>query len=207
MPLPALWQVTPLGVIAVVLCILHERGLRRLSARQTPGNRRRTRLRSILFYSGMIGVALVASGPLERWSMPWLTVHMMTHVLEMFYLPPLLVVAGSWVPFLFALPVDRRRRLLAAYYRSPGLRWLRRTGSVITNPIVAILAFNGVMVLWHVPAVYDWAAWHGWVMNWLMTPSFVIVGYLFWRVILPSHPAPPRGSTRIQLARDRGHRL
>jgi cytochrome c oxidase assembly factor CtaG len=36
-------------------------------------------------------------------------------------------------------------------------------------------------------------------MNWLMAPSFVMVGLLFWRVILPSGPWPARGSTRVQI--------
>jgi cytochrome c oxidase assembly factor CtaG len=56
------------------------------------------------------------------------------------------------------------------------------------------------MVFWHVPVIFNWASWHGWVMNWLMAPSFIAVGWLFWRVILPSHPWPARGSTRIQIA-------
>ena len=56
------------------------------------------------------------------------------------------------------------------------------------------------MVVWHLPVVFDWAAGRDWVMNWLMGPSFVVVGLLFWRVILPSHPWGARGSTRIQIA-------
>ena len=31
-----------------------------------------------------------------------------------------------------------------------------------------------------------------------MTPSFVLSGYLFWRVILPSHPVKERGSLKVQ---------
>jgi cytochrome c oxidase assembly factor CtaG len=131
--------------------------------------------------------------------MKWLSVHMITHVLEMFYLPPLLIIGAPWVPLLFALPVDSRRRLLRTLYLSKSMRWLRGTASVLTNPIVAVVLFNVVMVLWHVPIIFDWASWHGWVMNWLMAPSFLIVGLLFWRVILPSHPSPPRGSTRVQV--------
>jgi len=200
MPLPAPWQVTPLGVVAVVLCVIHEVGVRRLALRQSPAHRRRTRRRSVAFYAGMAGIALVASGPLERWAMPWLSIHMVTHVLEMFYLPPLVILGAPWVPLLFAVPVERRRKMLSACYRSRSWRWLRTSTAVVTNPIVAVLAFNGVMVLWHLPVVFDWASWHDWSMNWLMTPSFVITGTLFWRVILPSHPAPARGSSRMQLA-------
>jgi cytochrome c oxidase assembly factor CtaG len=124
---------------------------------------------------------------------------MVLHVLEMFYLPPLLIIGAPWVPLLFALPVGRRRRLLRLYYRSPRMAWLRGLWATLTNPVVAILLFNGVMIVWHLPVVFDWAASRDWVMSWLMGPSFVVVGLLFWRIILPSHPWGPRGSTRIQI--------
>lgn len=200
MQLPPLWQVTPLGVVALLSGITYEMGLRWLAYRQTPEHRRQTRRRSMVFYSGLLGLILVSSGPLERWGMEWLSVHMIMHVIEMFFLPPLLIMGAPSVPMLFALPVDSRRRLLRSFYRSPSMWWLRGLVAVLTNPIVAIVLFNFVMVLWHIPVVFDWASWHGWVMNWLMAPSFVIAGLLFWRVILPSHPWPARGSTRVQIA-------
>ena len=200
MQLPPLWQVTPLGCIAVFVGVTHEMGLRWLAHRQTPEHRRQTRRRSWVFYAGLGGLTLVVSGPLERWGMQWLSVHMIIHILEMFYLPPLLIIGAPWVPLVFAIPVDTRRRVLRAFYQSRSTAWLRTVASFLASPIVAVVLFNAVMVLWHIPIVFDWASWHGWVMNWLMAPSFVIVGLLFWRVILPSHPWPPRGSTRMQIA-------
>jgi cytochrome c oxidase assembly factor CtaG len=200
MPLPPYWQVTPIALVAVLVGITHEIGLRRLAARQTAEHRRTTRRRSSIFYTGLVGLVLVASGPLERWSMARLSVHMVLHILEMFYLPPVLILGAPWVPLLFAVPVDRRRRLLRWYHRSGGATGLRGIRRGLTNPVVAIVLFNGVMVVWHLPVVFDWAASRGWVMDWLMAPSFVLVGLLFWRIILPSHPWGPRGSTRIQIA-------
>jgi cytochrome c oxidase assembly factor CtaG len=198
--LPPMWQVTPLGCLAVFVGVTHEMGLRWLAHRQTPEHRRQTRKRSWVFYTGLLGLTLVVSGPLERWGMQWLSVHMVIHVLEMFYLPPLLIIGAPWVPLVFALPVDTRRRLLRAWYQSKSTALLRAVASFLVSPITAVVLFNAVMVLWHIPVVFDWASWHGWVMNWLMAPSFVIVGLLFWRIILPSHPWPARGSTRVQIA-------
>lgn len=197
MTLPATWAVSPVAVVAVVVAVLHEIGLRRLARRQTPAHRRRTRVRSVAFYLGLVGMALVASGPLQRWAMPWMSVHMVTHVLEMFYLPPLLLIGGPVVPLMFSLPVGPRRVVLRCYYRSGVL-----TGAVrfLTSPIVAVLLFNGVMVLWHIPAVYNWASYRAWAMPWLMNPSFIVTGLLFWRIILPTHPRPSRGSTAMQVA-------
>jgi cytochrome c oxidase assembly factor CtaG len=151
------------------------------------------------FYAGLVILIAVVSGPLERWAMAWLSVHMVIHVIEMFYLPPLLIVGAPWVPLVFALPVGPRRRLLRAFHLSGGWGWARRVRSVLTDPLFAIVLFNGVMVIWHVPAVYDWASWNQWTMDWLMAPSFLVSGVLFWRVILPSHPSPARGSTRVQI--------
>jgi cytochrome c oxidase assembly factor CtaG len=167
-----------------------------LAHRQTPEHRRQSRKRSLAFYAGLAGLILASSGPLERWGMKWLSVHMIMHIFEMFYIPPLLIIGAPWVPLVFALPVDARRHLLRTYYRS---RSLRAAGTFVTNPIVAVVLFNAVMVFWHIPVIFDWASWHGWVMNWLMGPSFVVVGLLFWRIILPSHPWPARASTRLQI--------
>jgi cytochrome c oxidase assembly factor CtaG len=197
--LPPFWQVTPLGVIAVVAGVTYESGLRWLGHHQTPEHRRQWRRRSWAFYGGLLGLILVVSGPLDRWGMQWLAVHMVIHLLEMFYLPPLLIIGAPWVPLVFSLPLESRRRLLRVFYLSKSTRWLRGLRSVLANPIVAVVLFNAVMVIWHIPVIFDWAAWHGWVMNWLMAPSFVLVGLLFWRVILPSHPWPARGSTRVQI--------
>jgi cytochrome c oxidase assembly factor CtaG len=132
--------------------------------------------------------------------MAWLSVHMVTHVFEMFYLPPLLILGAPWVPLLFALPVERRRRWLRAYHLSAAGALLRGPVRVLTHPVTAIVLFNGTMVLWHLPAVYNWGSWHDWAMNWLMAPMFVATGYLFWRIILPSHPGPSRGTPKVQVA-------
>jgi cytochrome c oxidase assembly factor CtaG len=200
MQLPPYWQVTPIGLVAVLVGIGHEMGLRWLAVRQIPEHRRITRRRSWVFYTGLVGLILVVSGPLERWSMAWLSIHMALHLLEMFYLPPLLIIGAPWVPLLFAIPVDQRRRLLRSYYHSPWTAAPRRLRAALTNPVVAVVLFNGVMVVWHLPVVFDWAASRDWVMDWLMAPSFLVTGLLFWRIILPSHPWGPRGSPRIQIA-------
>ena len=129
MQLPPFWQVTPIGLTVVVVALVHEMGLRWLALRQTPAHRAATRRRSWAFYAGLLGLFLVVSGPLERWAMAWLSVHMVMHVLEMFYLPPLLIIGAPWVPLAFALPVDQRRRLLRAWYRSPWWAPAARAGT------------------------------------------------------------------------------
>ena len=98
MVLPQFWQVTPVALAALVVGTAHEVGRQRLARRQTDAHRRARWHRSLAFYAGLVLLALVASGPLNRWSMSWLSVHMVMHVLEMFYLPPLLILGAPWVP-------------------------------------------------------------------------------------------------------------
>ena len=132
--------------------------------------------------------------------MTWLSIHMATHVIEMFLVPALLVAGGPWVPLVFALPVRSRRAVLTGWYRGRWTAPLRGLAGAAVHPVGAAVLFNGTMVLWHLPAVYNWASWHGWPMDWLMAPSFVVTGYLFWRVVLASPPWRPRGSSLQQIA-------
>ncbi len=198
MQLPPIWQVTPFGVIAVVVAIAYEMGLRWLAHRQTPEHRRQSRRRSLAFYAGLLGLILVVSGPLERWAMAWLSVHMVAARPRDVLSPAAADHRCSVGPACCSRFRSTSASPPACWYYRRG--WPRSAGCRCSrNPIVAVVLFNGVMVLWHMPVVFDWASWHGWVMNWLMAPSFVIVGLLFWRIILPSHPWPARGSTRMQV--------
>lgn len=200
MVLPPIWQVTPLGVLALVVAVVNEVGLRRLAKRQSPEHRRSTRKRSWALYAGLALLVVFVTGPFDRWAMKSLSVHMVLHVVEMFYLPPLMIIGAPFVPMLFALPVGLRRRLMRTYYLSRSLGWARFLVRAAENPIVAVAFFNVVMVTWHIPVVFDWMSWNNWVMNWLMAPSFVLSGMLFWRVTLSSHPHGPRGSLKVQAA-------
>ena len=193
------WSVSPLWLAAVVLIAVEELGLRRLRARCAPERWRAWRRRGLAYDAGLAVICLIDSSPLMGVAMAHLTVHMILHVVEMFYLPVVLVLSAPWVPALFALPVGARRRLLG-FWQLGRWRWLTRGATrTLTAPIVALLAFNGTMLFWHLPRFFNWASWTPWVHTWLMTPSFVVTGYLFWRLILGSHPVGPRASTRFQI--------
>lgn len=196
--MPVQWWPSPILLPIGALLAVQEIGLRRLSGRLTGGRATIWRRRTLLYEGGLIALGIVASSPLMGLSMQHLWIHMMLHVVEMFYLPVLLLLGAPFVPALFALPVGPRRRLIR-WWQLGRWRWLTRgSWRLLTTPVVSVGLFNGLMVLWHVPAVFNAAGRFEWVHTWLMTPSFVLAGYLFWRVILPSHPFKERGSLTIQ---------
>jgi cytochrome c oxidase assembly factor CtaG len=196
--MPVAWTFSPLWVAALILIAIEEIGLVRLRARSRPERARVWRLRASAYEAGLVIICLIESSPLAGLSMEHLSLHMALHVLEMFYLPIVLIFGAPWVPALFALPVDLRRWLVRGWQLGRA-RWLtRRISGLVTAPVFGLLVFNATMVAWHLPVVMDWAGQHAWAHTWLMTVSFVGAGYLFWRIILPSHPSPPRGGLGMQ---------
>jgi len=144
-------------------------------------------------------VCIIDSSPLMGQAMKHLTVHMLLHVAEMFYVPIFLLLGAPGLVGAFALPVSSRRRLLHWWYLGRTRLFTKSFATVLNAPIVALAFFNGLMLFWHLPVIFNWASWHPWAHTWLMTPSYVLSGYLFWRMILPAGPWPPRAATRFQL--------
>jgi cytochrome c oxidase assembly factor CtaG len=193
------WTLSPLWVAAIALIGLEEIGLWRLRARLGSHRARTWRWRGWLFDAALVAICLIDSSPLMGVSMSHLSVHMILHVVEMFYLPVALVLAGPFLPMLFAVPVVERRVVLT-WWQLGRLRWFTRGISrFVTAPIVGLVFFNATMLFWHLPRFFNWASENPWADTWLMVPSFILAGYLFWRLMLPSGPYGPRASTRFQI--------
>jgi len=188
------WSFDPFLVVAAAVVAAHETGLARLDRRSTPAHRRARRRRSLLFDAGVACLLLAVASPLDSWAGDYLYLHMIEHILIAFYAPLLIVAGAPWIPLVFSLPVGARRRLGRALLLGRRSVAVRRLLAFVTNPWTAVVAFNGVMVFWHLPRPFDLAQENRAVHVWLMHGSFVLAGVLFWLQIVPSHPFRPRAS-------------
>jgi putative membrane protein len=186
------WSFDPFVVIVAAVVIAHEVGLARLSQRSTRAHTRHRRLLSLSFYAGLATLLVAIVSPIDYWAGNYFFVHMIEHLLISFYAPILIVLGAPWVPLLHALPVGARRKIGRAIIFGWWRRPLRQVGRVLRDPWFALLSFNVVMVVWHLPVAYDYAEQNQVVHIWLMHGSFVVTGVLFWLQIIPSHPMRPK---------------
>ncbi len=182
------WSFDPFLFVVAVLVIANEVGLARLRHRSDPVRTRRRRLHSLAFYAGLGVLCLAIDSPIDYWASDYFFVHMVEHLLIAFYAPILIVLGAPWIPLLFALPVGARRKVGRFVMLGAWSRGLRAVGRFIGSPWFAVISFNVVMVVWHLPVLFDLSERNQAVHIWLMHGSFFVTGVLFWLQIIPSHP-------------------
>jgi putative membrane protein len=182
------WSFDPFVIIVAVVVVWHEIGLRRLAARSRPERTRERRIRSLWFYAGL-GVLLIAvDSPIDYWSSSYFIVHMVQHLLLMFAAPSLVVAGAPGQPLLDGLPGRSGQAVTRSVLAGGWSRPVRAAFHWLTGPVVAVVIFNAVMVLWHIPVLFDLAENNQLVHIWLMHASFFLAGVLFWLQFIPSPP-------------------
>jgi cytochrome c oxidase assembly factor CtaG len=193
------WSFDPFVIVVAGIVALHEVGLANLRRRSIPERTRRRRLLSLLFYAGLAMLLVAVTSPIDYWADDYFFVHMIEHIIIAFGAPVLIVAGAPWIPLLHGLPVALRRRLGRAVLLGRISGPLRSVGRFLTNPWTALISFNAVMILWHVPALFDAAEENQMIHIWLMHASFFVTGVLFWLQIIPSHPFRLKASPMWQV--------
>jgi putative membrane protein len=182
------WSFDPFLIVVAVVVAWHEIGLFRLAKRSRPERTRERRIRSLWFYSGLLVLLLAVVSPIDYWSDSYFMVHMAQHLLLMFAAPSLVVAGAPGQPLLDALPGRSGQAVTRSVLAGGWSRPLRAAFRFVSGPVVAVVLFNLVMVVWHIPAAFDLAASNSAVHIWLEHGSFFAAGVLFWLQFIPSPP-------------------
>jgi putative membrane protein len=182
------WSYDPFLILAIVLAVWQEVGLRRLARRSRPERTRERRLRSAWFYAGLAVLLIAVESPIDYWADDYFFVHMIQHLLLMFAAPTLIVAGAPWQPLLAALPGRSGQSVTRGVLAGGWSRPLRALGGLVLRPWVSVGLFNFAMVFWHLPGPFDLAENNQAVHIWLMHGSFFVTGVLFWLQFIPSPP-------------------
>jgi putative membrane protein len=133
-----------------------QRGLR--------GRREAPTGRLVSYLGGLLALFVALISPVDRLADQAFTMHMVQHLLLLDVAPIALICGLNKV---ILRPVTRR------------LQRLEEAAGVLGHPIVAVVAYVGLMWLWHVPALYDAALEHS-LVHILEHVCFLSIGLLYW---------------------------
>src|SRR5579884_799089 len=181
----AAWPVTPPLYAVVCLGVLYWLGGRsRVSPRRGDLE---SRGRAACFYGGLACVLVALDSPLDPLSDTLFAAHMTQHVLLLMVAPPLVVLSAPWNRLWRPLPLGFRRTSAKIVARDARLAPVRVGARTLAAPLSAWLLFNGNLVLWHLPALYD-ATLRNQGVHELEHALFFGTGLLFWAAIFDSPP-------------------
>ncbi len=169
------WSLDPTVLIGVlVLAVLYGLGWRRA---RTAGAHRPSFGRVTLFAGGLIAILAALVSPLDVLGDQLMVMHMVQHILLLDIAPILLILGLTKV---LLRPVTRR------------LQTIEQRAGFFSHPAFAVIAYGGILWLWHIPAIYDRAQGNG-AIHWLEHACFFAVGILYWWHVL----SPIRSRKRL----------
>jgi putative membrane protein len=133
--------------------------------------------RLVLFGCGLLGILAALVSPLDGLSDQLMVMHMVQHIL-LLDLAPILMILGLTKVLL--RPATRR------------LQAIERRAAWLGHPAFAVLAYAGLMWLWHLPTMYD-AALRDTGVHAIEHICFAAAGGLYWWHIL----SPIRSRMRL----------
>ena len=140
------------------------------------------------FATGLLALWIALGSPLATLDHRLLTAHMVQHLVVMTLAAPLLLASSPVRTLIAGLPQRLVRTVLRPLLASAPARAL---GRFLSHPVVCWLAGTGVVMVWHVPALFAAMlrapGWHT-----VQQLSFLAAGLLFWWPVVLPWPAVAR---------------
>lgn len=147
--------------------------------------------RNVSFIAGLVVVAVALSSPIDQLSDQLFWVHMSQHILLLTVAAPLIMLGQPWIRLWRSMPLGLRRSLARALMER---RWgiaLRRAAAAIGQPLPSFIAFSGVLLIWHIPVLFD-ATLTSAPLHVLEHSLFFTTALLFWKQVISSPPLHSR---------------
>ena len=172
------WSWEPGVVVSIALAgALYAVGLQRLWQTSNFGGGIR-RWEALSFALGWLTLALALVSPLHALGGVLFSAHMTQHELLISLGAPLLVLGRPLIAFLWAFPLDWRRRLGGAARLTP----IESGWRVLTRPSVAFGLHAIALWTWHLPRLYE-ATLSSELIHSLQHITFLFTALLFWWTI------------------------
>ena len=145
------------------------------------------RWRAAAFYGGLLALVAALDSPIAAYDNRLFSVHMTQHMLLMMVAPPLILLGRPWLPIWQPLPLGFRRTVAKQLARGRWASPLRSGGRCLARPVVTLLVASGVMVVWHVPTLYDATVRNTGIHD-LEHALFFVTSILLWAQLIDSPP-------------------
>ncbi|MEE8465957.1 MAG: cytochrome c oxidase assembly protein [Dehalococcoidia bacterium] len=136
----------------------------------------------ISFFTGLFLIFIALQSPLDNLGEHLLSFHQLQHFLLRMLAPLLVLLGAPLTPVLRGLPLWVLQGFVRPTVRHP---WTRAAYDKLTNPVISVSIFMGVLYLWQFPGGFNLALRNDFVHA-LMHITMMSSGFIFyWAVIDP----------------------
>jgi putative membrane protein len=173
------WGLEPFVLIGLAISAwLYYRGVSRLRRESARGLGIR-KWEAACYWGGWFSLFVALVSPLHPMGSVLFSAHMTQHEVLMLIAAPLLVLGRPFIGYIWALPIEWRRKA----GRAGKVKWVESIWRFITNPLVAWAIHAVVLWVWHAPALFQ-ATLASEIVHTAQHLSFLISALLFWWAII-----------------------